>query len=134
MAAPKGNKYNEKWTIKASQELFDKALELAKGGAITLTDIANELDVYTDVFEYICNKHEDFRPVKKRILSQIENNTYKGALNGDYIPSVAIFGLKNNHGWKDKQEITQDINVKNDVSTMTTEELLLRAKATKEVE
>ncbi len=113
MAAKKGNKYNERWTIEASTELFDKALTLAKDGAITLTDIANELDVYTDVFEYICNKHKDFSPIKKRILSQIENNTYKGALNGDYIPSVAIFGLKNNHGWKDKTEVEQTVHQTN---------------------
>lgn len=113
MAAPKGNKYNERWTIEASEEVFNKALELARGGAVTLTDIAIELDLYPNVFDYICEKHKVFISKKNILLRYIENNTYKGALNGEYVPSVAIFGLKNNHGWKDKTEVEQTVHQTN---------------------
>lgn len=109
MPAPKGNKHNEVWTLKKSKDLYDKALIMAQEGALTLTSIAKELGVYTHVFDYILEKHKnssvDFTSIKKEILKCIEDTTYTGALQGSYVPSVAIFALKNNHGWSDKQEI-----------------------------
>ena len=110
-----GNKASEKWTLSEVTILFDKAMDLSKN-AITLTDIANELDLYPNVFDYLVEKYPDFISYKKTILKQIENNTYKGALNGDYTPSIAIFGLKNNHGWKDKSEVEQTVHQTNIIS------------------
>ena len=98
-----GNKAAEKWTLSETTILFDKAIDLSKK-AITLTDIAIELDLYPNIFDYLVEKFPEFISKKKEILKHIENNTYKGALNGDFVPSVAIFGLKNNHGWKDRTE------------------------------
>jgi len=98
-----GNKAAEKWTLSETTILFDKAIDLSKK-AITLTDIAIELDLYPNIFDYLVEKFPEFISKKKEILKLIENNTYKGALNGDFVPSVAIFGLKNNHGWKDRTE------------------------------
>ena len=97
-----GDKAAEKWTEQSVQELFAKAIEIAKGGALTLTGIAIELNLYPDVFDYVCEKYPNFRPIKKELINYIEHNTYTGALNGRYNATMAIFGLKNNHGWTDK--------------------------------
>lgn len=115
MAGVKGNKKHanktsfpnqvkyEKWTEKECQVLFDKALELSNT-AITLQDIINELGLYSHIFVYLLEKFPKFTSIKKSILENIANNTYKGALNGDYNATMAIFGLKNNHKWSDKHD------------------------------
>ena len=95
----------QKWTEEKTAEFFKKAYDLAEGGEITLTNIAKELNEYPPVFDYLLEKYPKFEALKKAILKHIENNTYTKALSGEYVPSIAIFGLKNNHGWSDKQEI-----------------------------
>ena len=105
-----GNKEAEKWTKEVAESFLLQALELSKN-EITLTNICNTLGVYTFVFDYLVNKFADFAPIKKEILTQIENNTYQRALNSEINATVAIFGLKNNHGWKDKTEVEQTTKV-----------------------
>ena len=41
----------------------------------------------------------------KKIHNILESRQFIGGLTGGHNPAVAIFGLKNNYGWKDKQEI-----------------------------
>jgi hypothetical protein len=105
-----GNKEAEKWTKDIAESFLLQALELSKT-EITLTNIANTLDTYPDVFEFIVNKFPDFRTIKSRIEKHIENNTYQKALHSEINATVAIFGLKNNHGWKDKTEVEQTTKV-----------------------
>ena len=97
------NKAAEKWTKTETELFFNKAYESSKT-AITLTDISNSFDLYTSVFDYLVKKYPVFESLKKEILKNIENNTYKGALNNRYNSTIAIFGLKNNHNWSDKKE------------------------------
>ena len=127
MAGKKGNKahanktsYNsenwhgtpmaEKWTPEAIEAIFTKAIEIAKSGALTLTGIAIELDLHPKIFHYFCEKYPQFDSFKKELINYIEHNTYTGALNGRYNATMAIFGLKNNHGWTDKPKDEQTID------------------------
>ena len=114
MAGTKGNKNSEVWTKEKAAQLFDDALTIAKNGAISLIDIANELDVYDDVFEYLAQKFVVFRPIKNNILKQIANNVYKGAMEGKYKEASAIFKLKTNFKWNenvDDENTTQNIRI-----------------------
>lgn len=101
-----GNTVAEKWTFEQSEEFFNNAYELSKK-EISLTDISNILNLYPNIFTYLVEKYPVFITIKENICKQIENNIVKGAMKGDYNPTITIFNLKNNHNWKDKTEIDQ---------------------------
>ena len=114
MAAPKGNTYAEKWTEKEAKSFFDDALALIeeKKEVLFIGTIANELGVDRHTFDYLIGKFPEkkvFATIKKKIQSIIESRTYEKALGGNLNATMAIFGLKNNHGWKDRTE--QDVKV-----------------------
>lgn len=48
---------------------------------------------------------EKFFPTIKRAKTRIEASIEQGALMGIYNPTFSIFNMKNNFGWKDKQEV-----------------------------
>jgi hypothetical protein len=52
----------------------------------------------------------------KRAKMICEQNVEKGLLSGKYNPTGAIFNLKNNYGWKDKQEIEQNGEMNNTIT------------------
>lgn len=56
---------------------------------------------------------KEFLPPIKRAKDRVENYLEEMMLNKDK-PTGIIFAMKNNFGWVDKQEITQDINAKVD--------------------
>ena len=52
-----------------------------------------------------------FRPIIKQAKKRVENWVEKKSLTGDLNPTVSIFNLKNNFGWKDKTEVeTTDVS------------------------
>lgn len=48
---------------------------------------------------------ELFSDTIKKIDSELENRLFKLGLSGKANPTLVIFGLKNNYGWKDRQEL-----------------------------
>ncbi len=46
-----------------------------------------------------------FSDTLKKIDEELENRLFKFALVNKVNPTMAIFSLKNNYGWKDKQDI-----------------------------
>lgn len=105
-----GDKAAETWTLEVAESFMLQALELSKND-ITLTNIANKLDVYTHVFDYVCEKYPNFTSIKKQIMKNLENNIFTGAISKDgYTPSVAIFGLKHNYGWRESSNIDVTTN------------------------
>lgn len=64
------------------------------------------------------NKKPYLHAIKKARL-QIQQSKIEGLLSGDYSAAGAIFDLKNNHNYKDKQETT----VKLDKETLTDAEI-----------
>jgi hypothetical protein len=111
MAAPKGNKHNEKWTYEESidflQRVSDYVVEHKE--CRSLSEAAVECDGYEELISYVINKHSiDFKPIKKA-KDIVKNRLVKQGLEGDVNNSMAIFILKNNHGMTDKTENTHNI-------------------------
>lgn len=50
------------------------------------------------------SENERISDTIKKIGEICESRLYTKALKGDYNPTLTIFGLKNNHGWKDRHE------------------------------
>lgn len=131
----KGEKLAEVWTEEKAIELFEGIRYNAEvdDNVLCLQDAYLKCTVYGSTFHYLIEKFPFLEKYKKDIQDIVVARVNKKALEQEYNATASIWRMKQ-LGEKDKQEITQDINVKNNVSTMTTEELLLRAKAAKEVE
>lgn len=66
-----------------------------------------------DSFVRYAEYGEEFSRTIKKAKAQIEQNRIQLLLSKDKFTPGVIFDLKNNHGWKDKQEveISGDLNV-----------------------
>ena len=53
-------------------------------------------------------KDDDFIGIVKDAKTRIHASQIEGAMTGKYNPTLSIFLLKNNAGYSDKQEITQE--------------------------
>jgi hypothetical protein len=75
------------------------------------------LAAFLDCDRKTINNYEDmdeFFPTIKKAKQIIEADVEEGSLTGAYNATAAIFNLKNNFGWHDKQEIDQNIGNKDD--------------------
>lgn len=60
----------------------------------------------------------------KNARMKVQENKVSGMLSGDYATAGAIFDLKNNHGYVDKQDVNMSANVRTtQVSEMSDDEL-----------
>lgn len=123
MPAPKGNKYNEIWSEKKALVFMNDSLrELINDSEIMyIGTLAIRMNQYRDLYMYLVDKFEkknkDFRTIKNKIDSIIETRLFDAALKNKVNSTVAIFGLKNNHDWRDKTEhINKNIEVTPDLS------------------
>jgi hypothetical protein len=113
-------------TVNELQVLIDAyfARQKDEGRPLTVTGLAMALDMdRSQLIEY-GDRSEFSNAIKeaKRIVQEFSEETLYTARN----PVGAIFNLKNNWGWKDKQEIQQNITV--DVSSAISD-ARARAKA-----
>lgn len=107
---------------KKTDEYFKMCDEKEK--PYTITGLCLYLDICRDtLIEY--EKREEFIDTIKRAKNKVENYVEENSLLGKLNPTVSIFNLKNNFGWKDKQEIetNQNIKVDNPYKNLTEEEL-----------
>ena len=75
----------------------------------TVSGLAYALDISRQTLLNYEEKDEFFDTIKKakdKIEAQLEEN----ALLGKYNSTFAIFNLKNNYGWQDKQEVDASLN------------------------
>lgn len=90
----------------------------------TVSGLCLYLDICRDTLcEY--EKIEMFSDTVKRAKYKIENWIEEKSLQGELNPTVSIFNLKNNFGWKDKQEVessNKNVNINYDIPA-TVEEL-----------
>ena len=88
------------------EEYFDKCDESKR--PYTVTGLAIALDMSRqDLINYCDRTDENNQPffdTIKRAKNRVENSVEEGLLSGKYNATGAIFNLKNNYGWKDKQE------------------------------
>lgn len=103
----------------------------AKGEPYTVTGLALALDIdRSTLLRYEKEFEEDYRVTVKKAKTKVENNIEKFSMMGKYNPTMSIFNLKNNFGWKDKYETDQTI--KAEVVELTLEEKEQRLKDLKE--
>ena len=112
MSAPKGNKYNEKWTEETATLFCDDVLEYVRNNdkCRSLAKACTELDGYEELLNYFKNKfpEKDFKSItiakeiiKARLIEQGLDNTANA--------SMAKFVLTNNHGMSEKVEQKTDL-------------------------
>lgn len=100
------NKVNEYFDWCDSQEkviTFDKGMKIIYK-PYTISGLCLHLGICRDTLcEY--EKKEKFSDTIKKAKQRVENWIEEHSLSGDINPTVSIFNLKNNFGWKDKTEV-----------------------------
>ena len=91
-------------SVKELEEKIDAYFKDETNLPWTITDLACWLDCDRQTLLNYQEKEEFFGTIKKA-KTRIEASIEKQALLGNYNPTFAIFNMKNNFGWKDKQEI-----------------------------
>lgn len=110
--------------LKYTKEAFDKKVEeyfdmcdnttIGIGDKIitkpyTITGLCLYLDTTRETLrEY--ELREDFVDTIKKAKNKIENYVEEHSMTGELNPTVCIFNLKNNFGWKDKTEVDSNVN------------------------
>ena len=87
----------------------------------TITGLCLVLDICRDtLLEY--TKNEEFSDTIKKAKLKVENYLEKHLITDNSTTGI-IFNLKNNFGWKDKQELEHSGNINNPFEGLSTEEL-----------
>lgn len=87
----------------------------------TITGLCLALDICRDTLcEYA--KNEEFSDTIKKAKLRVENYLEKHLITDTGTTGI-IFNLKNNFGWKDKQELEHSGNINNPFNELSTEEL-----------
>ena len=101
MAGTINNKNAEKWTEEKAVELAELALTKVGPKCFFLAHIADECDVYKDLFLYLMKKFNDnpivFRSLKK-MYNKAESEIWKQSSEGTIDKTIGIFALKSLHG------------------------------------
>ena len=107
-----GNKAAEKWTLneveKVMDEMRDNAMEDKR--ILCLQDAIHSVSLYSSSLNYLIDKFPVFENIKKDIQDIITARINKGALEGDYQPTAAIWRMKQ-LGEIDSKEIKQKIDM-----------------------
>ena len=113
--APEGNKNAEKWTQKEVLSMMSKIEAAAKKPTCYyLGSALVEVGLYKEIWSRWEEKFKTDDVVSqsiKRINQIFEAKLFSAALSGSVNSTVAIFGLKNNHEWKDKVETDHSGNM-----------------------
>lgn len=107
--APKGNTNAEKWTEQEAKDFVQEVEEYIADNedCVFIGEAVTECGQYRQVWNYLSNKFQDsivFDTIRV-IESILENRLYKKGLTKDFSGRLVEFGLKNNHGWKDRKEL-----------------------------
>lgn len=108
MAAPKGNKYTEKYTSEKAEELLIKAKEYAMStrDCFSIQEAILHVGLPISTFYNLIKKHDVLEDIKKDIDAIIISKVNKGAILGDFNATACIWRMKQ-LGETDKQEIEQ---------------------------
>lgn len=95
-------------SVKELEEKIDDYFANESNLPWTITDLACWLDCDRKTLTNYENR-DNFFPTIKKAKTRIEASIEKQALLGNYNPTFAIFNMKNNFGWQDKQEIKTEV-------------------------
>lgn len=102
-----------KWCDEKKQIIIAEKVNKVIYKPYTVSGLCLYLGICRDTLcEY--EKNPKFSDTVRRAKNRIENWIEEHSLNGDLNPTISIFNLKNNFGWRDKQEIDMkaDMNYK----------------------
>ena len=104
----------EKWTEEKALQLANDLIDWMKNNEINMfweEYLVMERDLYPELIAYLSNKFTSFLKLigKAKKVQEIKLKKYGTAdkLNA----TITKFVLINEHGWKDKQEINQTLNI-----------------------
>lgn len=104
-----GNQYALKWTFETVKEHLDKIEDKARSGeAFYLTEALVQLRVTRRAWSYWKERFEDTEEIADQmglIEGLFEIRLFEAAKLGEIPQALAIFALKNNHQWTDRQEM-----------------------------
>lgn len=116
MSAAKGNKYSEVWDLENTKKFFNDVLEWIENNpkCRSISEAVVELGEYEEVVSYLTNKfiNQEFKSIK-RAKDIVKNRLVNQGLDGEANPTMAIFILKNNHNFTDKQQTDITTNGEN---------------------
>lgn len=118
--AGRPRKYTE---VEIMQQKIDKYFKQCDNEhePYTITGLCLALDICRDTLsEYA--KNEEFSDTIKKAKLKVENYLEKHLITDSSTTGI-IFNLKNNFGWKDKQELEHSGNINNPFEGLSTEEL-----------
>jgi hypothetical protein len=106
MAAPKGNRYNERYSKEDALELFEKGLEYARWNeeCLSVQDVVIYLDLSHSTFYNLCEQHKELDDIKKDLNDAIIARINRQALKNKFNPTASIWRMKQ-LGERDQQEI-----------------------------
>lgn len=108
-----GNAVGRPLIFKTEKDLNDKIKQYferceLKDKPFTMSGLALWLDIDRHTLINYGKKEEFFATIK-RARAIVEASTEESYLKGDVNVTAAIFSLKNNFNWVDKQEIKQEV-------------------------
>lgn len=113
MAAPKGNKNREVWTLEEAESFCDQVLQfvIENEKCRSLATATSKLGQYESLLHYFDVKFNvEFGSIK-RAKEIVKGRLIEQGLDGDANPTMAIFILKNNHDMADKVEQKNDTTI-----------------------
>ena len=123
----KVNKYNKKgrprtWTVeeidKIADEMWEYFTQTPEGiNSYLLKTYYSKKGLPAQYISIFAERSQYFHETIKRIKELLESRTYENALHNKVNPTVAIFGLKCNYNWNDKNEDEKDRNVTININT-----------------
>lgn len=102
------NKNAEKWSEAEALSLGNRLIDWLKESRtnIFMKDfLILQNDYYNDLIVYLSEKYTSFSELIKRAKEIQEIKLLQNSTENNINPTMTIFILKNNHGWKDKQEV-----------------------------
>jgi hypothetical protein len=116
MAAPKGNKYMQEWTLENALPRFEDALKYAieNDDCLCLQDAIAQTGIPYATFYYLAGNHKVLNSLKQNIHNEVIRRINKNALKNKFAAAPAIWRMKQ-LGERDEQHITTFENVKQEV-------------------
>lgn len=118
----KGGRPRKYEKVKEIEEKIEKYFNVCdkEGRPYTVTGLAIALDMSRKTLLEYCDRTDEdgveYRNSIKKAKDRCEAKIEEGLLSGTYNATGAIFNLKNNYGWKDKQEIEQSGELNNTIT------------------
>ena len=106
-----GNRDAEKWTIEEVEKIIFQMLDNCKNdkNILCLQDAIHSVDLYSSSLNYLIEKYPVFESIKGDMNSIIIGRINNGALKGLFVPTPAIFRMKQ-CGEKDESAVDHKNN------------------------